>query len=112
MYKVCRKIKETKEEFKRWNREWFGNIQTRICECWDQLKELQNVEPTEENLRAKASVCVDIQEWLRREELLWKNKSRNKWLTITNLNSKYFHLSTIIIRRRNSIDFLKNQQGR
>ena len=33
MYKVCRKIKETKEEFKRWNHEWFGNIQTRIREC-------------------------------------------------------------------------------
>ena len=113
MYKVCRKIKETKEEFKRWNREWFGNIQTRICECWDQLKEFQNAEPTEENLRAEASVCVDLQEWLRREELSWKNKSRNKWLTTTDLNTKYFLLSTIIRRRRrNAIDFLKNQQGR
>lgn len=60
MYKVCRKIKETKEEFKRWNREWFGNIQTRIRECWGQLKEFQNSESTEENLRAEASVCADL----------------------------------------------------
>ena len=26
LFKVCRKIKETKKEFKRWNKEWFGNI--------------------------------------------------------------------------------------
>nr|POF10518.1 wd-40 repeat-containing protein msi3 [Quercus suber] len=26
LYKVCRKIKETKREFRRWNKEWFGNI--------------------------------------------------------------------------------------
>ncbi|KAL0014567.1 hypothetical protein SO802_001636 [Lithocarpus litseifolius] len=50
--------------------------------------------------------------WLRREEILWKNKSRNKWLTTTDLNAKYFHLSTIIRRKRNAIAFLKNQQGR
>lgn len=45
MYKVCRKIKETKEEFKRWNREWFGNIQIRIRECWGQLKNFKILSP-------------------------------------------------------------------
>ena len=46
-----------------------------------------------------------------REESLWKQKSHTKWLPATDLNTKFFHLSTIVRRRRNAIDFLKNQQG-
>ena len=35
MFEVYKKIKETKNEFRKWNREWFGNIQTKIIEKWD-----------------------------------------------------------------------------
>lgn len=35
---------------------------------------------------------------------MWQKKSRVSWLTTSYLNTKYFHLSTIIQRRRNSIE--------
>jgi hypothetical protein len=38
---------------------------------------------------------------------LWRNKSKEVWLTCKDLNTKFFHTSTIIKRRRNAIDFLK-----
>ncbi|GLT66683.1 hypothetical protein SLA2020_390370 [Shorea laevis] len=52
-----------------------------------------------------------LQEELKREELLWKHKSRVTWLTTKDLNTKFFHLSTIIRRRRNAIEFLKTAEG-
>ena len=111
MFKVCKKIKETKDEFRRWNREWFGNIQTKIREKWNQLEQIQKEEPTQENLEKEASINLELHEWLIREETLWRQKSRTKWLPAAELNTKFFHLSTIVRRRRNAIDFLKNQQG-
>ena len=42
---------------------------------------------------------------------MWRQESRTKLLTTADLNTKFFHLSTIVRRRQNAIDFLKNQQG-
>jgi len=54
---------------------------------------------------------MELQEWLQREETLWRQKSRTKWLIAADLSTKIFHLTTIIRRHKNSIDFIKNQQG-
>jgi hypothetical protein len=42
---------------------------------------------------------------------LCKNKSRESWLTCKDLNIKFSHISTLIKRRRNAIDFLKLPNG-
>jgi hypothetical protein len=52
-----------------------------------------------------------LNEWLRRNEALWKQKSRELWLKDGDRNSKFFHLSTIIRRQRNSIDAIKGDEG-
>lgn len=44
-------------------------------------------------------------------EILWKSKSQATWLTCKDLNTKFFHLSTLIKRRQNAIDFLKLSSG-
>jgi hypothetical protein len=45
---------------------------------------------------------------LIQEESLWKHKSRDLWLTCKDLNTRFFHTSTLIRRRRNTIDLLKS----
>lgn len=48
---------------------------------------------------------------LEQEELLWLQKSRNTWLKEGDRNTKFFHLSTIIRRRRNKLEGLNNADG-
>jgi len=62
-------------------------------------------------LNIEVNINLELQECLQREETLWRQKSRTKFLAAADLNTKFFHLPTIIIRRRNAIDFPKNQQG-
>jgi hypothetical protein len=48
---------------------------------------------------------------LLQEESLWRSKSRELWLTCKDLNTKFFHTSTIIKWQRKAIDFLKLPSG-
>jgi hypothetical protein len=48
---------------------------------------------------------------LRRNEILCKQKSRDLWLKDGDKNSKFFHLSTLIRRKRNSIDAIRDDDG-
>lgn len=43
--------------------------------------------------------------------MLWKKKSRELWLLYGGKNSKFFHLSTMVQRRRNNIDAIRNIEG-
>lgn len=47
----------------------------------------------------------------RDEELLWRQKSRITWLRTPDLNTRFFHLLTIIRRRRNNIDAIIDADG-
>lgn len=48
---------------------------------------------------------------LDQEEMFWLQKSRNTWLREGDQNTKFFHLSTVIIRRRNKLEGLNNVEG-
>lgn len=52
-----------------------------------------------------------LNDLLLQEEILWKNKSKETWLTCKDLNTRFFHTSTLIKRRRNAIDQLKLSSG-
>lgn len=49
---------------------------------------------------------------LRMEEIYWKQKSRVSWLVEGDLNTKFFHSSTLVRRSRNKIVRLKDNNGR
>ncbi|CAL8166302.1 unnamed protein product [Prunus armeniaca] len=43
--------------------------------------------------------------------MFWLQKSRNTWLREGDRNTKFFHLSTVIRRRRNKLEGLNNDDG-
>lgn len=49
----------------------------------------------------------NINELRLREESLWKQKLRVTWLSTTDLDTRFFHASTSIRHRQNSIECLK-----
>ena len=54
---------------------------------------------------------LDLEKLLLHEEILWHSKYRESWLTCKDLNTTYFHLSTLIRRRSNDVNFLKLDSG-
>lgn len=48
---------------------------------------------------------------LQQEEMLWLQKSRIEWLKSSDKNTRFFHTSTVVRRRRNMIQTLKDYDG-
>lgn len=62
-------------------------------------------------LRLELRLQVERKEILLQEELLRKQKSRNDWLKDGDDNTRFFHTSTLVRRRRNRVESLKNDGG-
>lgn len=53
----------------------------------------------------------ELIEWLSRQEIIWRQKSRKLWLKAGDNNSRFFHASTVTNRRKIFIPSIKNQNG-
>lgn len=83
----------------------------RIKELSSRIEAIQIQGRTELIAKQEAVLQGELNEWLRRNEALWRQKLRETWLKDSDKNSKKIHLSTIIRRKRNSIDAIKNNDG-
>ena len=59
----------------------------------------------------ESQLKLELDFLLKHEESMWRSKSRETWLTCKDINTKYFHISTLIRRRSNAINFLKSNAG-
>ena len=96
---------------KRWNKNCFGISRERIKELEAKIARLQVSNPTRENLELEASLNLELDDWLEREDLKWKQKSREIWVEEGDKNTRFFHLSILVRRRRNRINDLKLEDG-
>ena len=110
-FKLARKQTNTKNEMKKWNKEHFGNLRERIKELEKKIEEVQGAEPTQENLELEAALSLELDDRLAKESLKWHQKSREIWLKEGDRNSRFFHLTTLVRRRRNFIFDIKQEDG-
>lgn len=57
------------------------------------------------------SLNKDLRDVLKQGEIMWHQKSKNKWIKDDVRNTHYYHLKTITKRRRNKIFMLKDGHG-
>ncbi|KAM1727381.1 hypothetical protein ACFX12_018028 [Malus domestica] len=97
-----------------WNKNMFGRLE------WKRRRLLARIEGVQKALcnncwpfllRLNTSLSKEYNNLLEQEEIFWKQKSRVKWLQEGDRNTRFFHLSTIIRRRRNKIEGLWNNDG-
>lgn len=111
-HRLIRKIWATRSALRRRNKACFGTIHTQIQQLRHQLDYIQQLAPSDLQYEAELTVRTQLQEEMKREEMLWHQKSRINWLTTKDLNTKHFHVSTLIRRRRNCIEALQTAGGR
>ena len=108
---VANKLERIKKDLKKWNREVFGIVKERIKSLQANIAEIQQKPPTKENLELEATLSLELDDWLLKDELRLKQKSRELWLKEGDQNSRFFHLSILVRRRRNRIEEIKLEDG-
>lgn len=104
----CKRLKTTRKALHNRNKELFGFIQFKIKQLCLKLDALQCNPKRDQTGWRERDIRGRLQKELKREEMLWKNKSRVSWFTTSDLNTKFFRISTIVCHRRNCIDALKS----
>ena len=110
-FKLVKKLSVTCWELKHWNKSTFGNSKEKIKGLKDKIAEIQQAAPTRENLELEASLNLELDEWLAREDMRLWQMSRELWVKEGDRNSRFFHLLTIIRKWRNCISEIKLEDG-
>ncbi|CAA7036314.1 unnamed protein product [Microthlaspi erraticum] len=99
---------------RKWNREVFGDVQRRKESLVREIKEVQDElehRQSDALIQREAELVQEFDIVLEQEETIWFQKSREKWVAHGDRNTTFFHASTIVRRRRNRIEMLKNEEG-
>lgn len=92
----------------------FGNIQQRKDRLVEEIKVLQDlleIHQSDDLLEKEATLTKEFDSVLEHEEVLWFQKAREHRVALGDRDTKYFHTSTIIRRKRNRVDMLRGEDG-
>lgn len=108
------KINTTTRSIREWAKENFGNILKEKRIILARLGGIQKVVEHRNNKFLKeleSSLIVKLEDILKQEEILWQQKARQNWLQNGDRNTRFFHMATVIRRRHNKIEGLKDATG-
>lgn len=99
------------KDLTRWNKLSLRKVDEVIAETRLQIERLRNKDSNLVSVETEIKLNKKLNEYLCREEELWKQKSKELWLKEGDKNTKFFHSSTINRRKNNCIDKLKSNSG-
>lgn len=97
--------------FNNWNRSHFGHVREKMQQCAKDIDSLWLQPRTEAVQVEEAKKICEIEEWLEREELMWKQRSREIWLQEGDQNNWFFHQRASRHRDMNKFEGLMGENG-
>ncbi|CAN0830410.1 hypothetical protein LINGRAHAP2_LOCUS1391 [Linum grandiflorum] len=110
-FRVAKRLKVLKEKLKEWNRDIFKCNESEIGRCLALVVVLDGEEErgewSEEKRIRRCMIKLELDKLLRRQEISWKQKSKEVGLTLGDRNTKFFHKMACHNQRRNTMDRLE-----
>ena len=107
-------ISKLTDEATRWNRMHFGNIFNRKKNIMARLNGIQRAlanRPSTFLINLENELIKELDVVLNQEEEIWALKSRVNWLVQGDRNTNFYHVSTLVRRKRNQILAIKDSVG-
>lgn len=84
------KLKRCGDILQAWKKRKFGNVQNRIKRLKEVLNFLKANPRSGDSSAEESKVSNELDEWLARDELLWKQRARSDWLKEGDMNATFF----------------------
>ncbi|KAL4319850.1 hypothetical protein GQ457_18G018210 [Hibiscus cannabinus] len=108
------KISWFQQNSSKWNSTVFGHIGKRKSTLLARLRGIEKSLAKSESsflLNLESELKAELDEVLKQEESFWQQKSRTNWVSKGDRNTSYFHASTMIRRRHNTVRRLELSDG-
>jgi hypothetical protein len=108
---LAQKITHTRGQLKEWSAEHFGRVTKEIRTKRNRLKKLwerPNSGGRDEEVR---KISSDLDELLHREEMMWKQWPRVRWLAEGDRNTNFFHRKATWRQSKNTIKRIRGLNG-
>ncbi|CAN0857148.1 Putative ribonuclease H protein At1g65750 [Linum grandiflorum] len=108
LFLLANRLKLLKRKLKEWNRAVFKCNEVEIGRCLGLIAQLDIIEESDswnEDLRIQRCVIkLELDKFWKRQEISWRQKSREIHLKLGDRNTSYFHKIANQNRRRNLVD--------
>lgn len=108
---LASKLNVCGEKLSEWNNQSFGRVQKRIRALKKELISLKDGTRTVDSTKKEASIFGELDEWLSREELLWRQRGRMDWLKGGEHNTTFFKAKATQRKERKRVESLVNEDG-
>ncbi|XP_062028431.1 uncharacterized protein LOC133744315 [Rosa rugosa] len=101
------KVTQLSSDLSKWNKDVFGHLFYRKKHILARIRGIQKARDRFENpflIKLEAELIHEYDVICEQENLFWRQKSRDKWLKDGDRNTRFFHLTTLVRRRRNKIE--------
>ncbi|GLT59335.1 hypothetical protein SLA2020_321600 [Shorea laevis] len=103
------KIQRCSNRLESWNRFHFGHVREKLRQCIKDIDSLRLQPRSEEVLAEEAKKANEMEEWLEREEVMWKQRSKEIWIHEGDRNTRFFHQRASRRRELNKIEGLMGE---
>ncbi|MCH96001.1 hypothetical protein A2U01_0016984, partial [Trifolium medium] len=112
---VLHNLVKVQQDIKHWKVNTFDQVLHKKKELVARIGGIQRSIYNSNNVgglrRLERKLHEELNDILKKEELMWFQRSRSKWLTDGDRNTKYYHIKTVSRRRKNNILMLKDGDG-
>ncbi|KAL9682162.1 hypothetical protein QQ045_013955 [Rhodiola kirilowii] len=95
------RLKQCSHFLKNLNTSHYGNIRKRIERLKEEAEKIRTGDRTEENVEKEKEILAELDDWLSKEEVMWKQRARVEWIKYGDRNTAFFHARASQRKKRN-----------
>ncbi|KAL9674605.1 hypothetical protein QQ045_030877 [Rhodiola kirilowii] len=103
------RLKDCNQFLKKWNAKHYGKIRKRVEKLKEELEIVRTEDRSVDKAVREKELADELDDWLAKEEVMWKQRARVKWIKYGDTNTAFFHARASQRRKRNWIRKLKDQ---
>ncbi|KAK9984473.1 hypothetical protein SO802_033998 [Lithocarpus litseifolius] len=104
-------LEQCRSSLDAWNKKAFGHVGKKVAELQRKVEWLELQPSSTETNQALRSTRSELNNWLDKEDAMWRQRSRLNWFQAGDRNTRFFHAKASSRQKKNLITGLLDEEG-